>query len=310
MNPASSSPPTSPPAPRSGTLGRIGTFHRDARIFLVTTLVGGAELSLYWIDFNLYLASLGLSTATIGLVATVASTAGAIAAFPASALSDRVGRRAVMAGGVLLAIAALIGLLLFDALPGTAGDQAADLLQRLPHFHGEEVGAHQPVDRLAGEKVGREGAQQGFREQVAVDDAHRTLPGIQHRQGVEVGLGEGRVLTAPGLRAFRSRSALHLHHGRAPLEPDDGRSPLHAPRSPSAVTPGSHGHLQHEAVQVMTQVVPEREVAERVRDQLPGPSPGDLAQGERLGAVRMVSDEHVPALEQLVGSPHLPRAWG
>jgi MFS family permease len=103
--------------PRGGVIARVGSFHRDARIFLVTTLVGGAALSLYWIDFNLYLASLDLSTATIGLVATVASTAGAIAAFPASALSDRIGRRAVMGGGVLLAIAALVGLVLFDAVP-------------------------------------------------------------------------------------------------------------------------------------------------------------------------------------------------
>jgi MFS family permease len=96
---------------------RIGRFHRDARVFLVTTLVSGAALSLYWIDFNLYLASLGYSTATIGLVATVASTAGAITAFPASAASDRVGRRAVMAGGIAVALLALTGLLLFDALP-------------------------------------------------------------------------------------------------------------------------------------------------------------------------------------------------
>ncbi len=54
----------------------IGRFHRDARLFLVTSFVAGAALSLYWIDFNLYLASLGLSTATIGLVSTLASVAG------------------------------------------------------------------------------------------------------------------------------------------------------------------------------------------------------------------------------------------
>jgi hypothetical protein len=48
----------------SGRLGPLvhgawGRFHRDARIILVTTLVAGAAMSLYWIDFNLYLASLG-----------------------------------------------------------------------------------------------------------------------------------------------------------------------------------------------------------------------------------------------------------
>lgn len=97
-------------------LQRFRRFHRDARLFMVTTLAVGAALSLYWIDFNLYLAALGHSPATIGLVATLGSTAGALAAFPASAASDRVGRRAVMAAGVVLAIVALIGLLLVDAL--------------------------------------------------------------------------------------------------------------------------------------------------------------------------------------------------
>ena len=98
-------------------LTRFRRFHRDARLLLATTLVTGAALSLYWIDFNLYLASLGHSTATIGLVATIASMAGALVAFPASAASDRLGRRAIMAGGITVAILAIGGLLLFEALP-------------------------------------------------------------------------------------------------------------------------------------------------------------------------------------------------
>ncbi|HEU5325762.1 MAG TPA: MFS transporter [Candidatus Limnocylindria bacterium] len=110
-----------PPAPRRRwgvpDLVRIGRFQRDARVFLVSTLVLGAALSLYWIDFNLYLRSLGFSTATVGLVATISSTAGAVTALPASALSDRIGRRAVMAGGVIVGVLALIGLLSVEALP-------------------------------------------------------------------------------------------------------------------------------------------------------------------------------------------------
>jgi MFS family permease len=97
-------------------LSGLRGFHRDARLFLVTSVVFGGALSLYWIDFNLYLASLGFSPATIGVVATAGSTAGALAAFPASALSDRVGRRAVMAGGLALATVAVIGLLLVTEL--------------------------------------------------------------------------------------------------------------------------------------------------------------------------------------------------
>lgn len=96
----------------------LGRFHRDARWFLLTSLIAGAALSLYWIDFNLYLASLGLSTSTIGLIATISSTAGAIVAFPASALSDRLGRRAVIAAGIAIGPVALLGLIVStDPLP-------------------------------------------------------------------------------------------------------------------------------------------------------------------------------------------------
>ena len=92
----------------------LGRFHRDARLFLVTTFVAGAALSLYWIDFNLYLASLGLSTPTIGVISTVAALAGALVAFPASAASDRYGRRAIVAAGIAVGLVALIGLLLTE----------------------------------------------------------------------------------------------------------------------------------------------------------------------------------------------------
>ena len=91
-------------------------YRRDARVFLVTSLVSGAALSLYWIDFNLYLASLGFSTAEIGIVSTISSVAGAIVAFPASAASDRFGRRAIIAAGIVVGIVALGGLLLTESL--------------------------------------------------------------------------------------------------------------------------------------------------------------------------------------------------
>jgi MFS family permease len=70
-------------------------FERDARIFLLTTLVYGVALSLWWVDFNLYLVALGLDPAFIGVAATASSAAGVVFAFPASILSDRIGRRLV-----------------------------------------------------------------------------------------------------------------------------------------------------------------------------------------------------------------------
>ncbi len=84
-----------------------GRYHRDARLILVTSLVAGAAISLWWIDFNLYLVATGLSTAEIGVVGTLGSLAGAIIAFPASAASDRIGRRAVFAAALAAGLVAL-----------------------------------------------------------------------------------------------------------------------------------------------------------------------------------------------------------
>ncbi len=95
-----------------GYLRSFTGFSRDARLFLLTTIVFGAALSLYWIDFNLYLESIGLGWA-IGWLMAVSQLAGFLMALPASAISDRIGRRKVMAAGM-----ALVAVALFAFLPG------------------------------------------------------------------------------------------------------------------------------------------------------------------------------------------------
>jgi MFS family permease len=90
-------------------------FEPDARGFLVVTAALGGATSLWWIDFNLYLAALGFSRAFIGLSATAAGIASTLVAYPASALSDRIGRRLVMLGCLALGVAALAGLLATSA---------------------------------------------------------------------------------------------------------------------------------------------------------------------------------------------------
>ncbi|HEY4753624.1 MAG TPA: hypothetical protein VIH37_10075, partial [Candidatus Limnocylindrales bacterium] len=66
---------TSAGAPGSLRWRAWGRYHHDARLILVTSLVAGAAISLWWIDFNLYLEAVGLTPATIGVVATLASLA-------------------------------------------------------------------------------------------------------------------------------------------------------------------------------------------------------------------------------------------
>jgi MFS family permease len=58
-----------------------------------------------------------LEPATIGLIATAGSASSALAAIPASILSDRLGRRLVMMLGAALSSAALLGLIVFSDLP-------------------------------------------------------------------------------------------------------------------------------------------------------------------------------------------------
>ena len=71
-------------------------FGRDARLFLLTTLVFGAAIGLYWIDFNLYLEAIGIDRTTISWLMAASQLAGVVVALPASALSNRIGRRSVM----------------------------------------------------------------------------------------------------------------------------------------------------------------------------------------------------------------------
>ncbi|HEY7599198.1 MAG TPA: MFS transporter [Candidatus Limnocylindrales bacterium] len=92
-------------------------FERDARVFLVTTVLSGGAVSLFWINFNLYLAALGLPPATIGLIATTGALSSALAALPASILSDRLGRRLAMVLGAALSASALGGLMVASDVP-------------------------------------------------------------------------------------------------------------------------------------------------------------------------------------------------
>ncbi len=101
-------------------LGTFTGFEPEARLFLVTALLAGGAISIYWIDFNLYLAALGMSPATIGLVATVGSLSSALIAFPASWLSDRIGRRLVLITGLAFMTLAFGGFVLVSSPLGIA----------------------------------------------------------------------------------------------------------------------------------------------------------------------------------------------
>jgi MFS family permease len=92
-------------------------FERDARVFLLATAVYGIALSLWWVDFYLYVLSLGFDAAFVGLVGAAISAAGVVVAFPASLLSNRIGRRRVMTAATAIASLAMLLLLLVPTAP-------------------------------------------------------------------------------------------------------------------------------------------------------------------------------------------------
>jgi MFS family permease len=100
-------------AARGGRIRRIVAgytgFSREARLLLLTTFVAGGAISLYWIDFNLYLRALGFDDPSIGLVSTVGQLTAALISFPAAALSDRLGRRWVLVVGLVAMTVATVG---------------------------------------------------------------------------------------------------------------------------------------------------------------------------------------------------------
>jgi MFS family permease len=81
---------------------REARFGRDARLFLLSTLIDGIGFSGSQLFFNFYILSLGHSREFLGLVNTIPSLTGLVLGLPLGALSDRIGHRRAMLLGLAL----------------------------------------------------------------------------------------------------------------------------------------------------------------------------------------------------------------
>ncbi len=93
--------------PRTGSLWsrlslREAHFGRDARLFLLSTLIDGIGFSGSQLFFNFYILSLGHSREFLGLLNTIPFFAGLVLGLPLGALSDRIGHRRAMLLGLSL----------------------------------------------------------------------------------------------------------------------------------------------------------------------------------------------------------------
>ena len=91
----------------------LDQFSRDARLFLLATVIGGITFTGFQLFFNIYLRSRGFDLDFIGVLNAIPSGAALLAGVPMGMLSDRIGpRRAMLAG---LGIATLAGSALVTA---------------------------------------------------------------------------------------------------------------------------------------------------------------------------------------------------
>src|SRR3972149_18482 len=80
----------------------FGQFRRNARFFLLSTLIGGITFSGFQLFFNIFLRSRGYDLGFIGLLNSIPSGAALLVGVPMGILSDRIGRRRAMLLGLSL----------------------------------------------------------------------------------------------------------------------------------------------------------------------------------------------------------------
>ncbi len=94
---------------------QFGRFQRNARLYLINTVLSGVTLGIILVLYNLYLVSLGYGTDFIGLVFFVTTVGAAIAIFPAGICVDRYSNKAILIWSSLLIGVAGAGQMLFRA---------------------------------------------------------------------------------------------------------------------------------------------------------------------------------------------------
>ena len=81
-------------------LARLGRFNRNAKLFLLSTILNGLGISLLVLLYNLYILSLGFRQDMIGLVTLVACLAAVIASLPMGWVANRLGYKSALILGL------------------------------------------------------------------------------------------------------------------------------------------------------------------------------------------------------------------
>jgi MFS family permease len=93
-------------------LRRIRAFSRNARFYLLSTIITGLSYSIYWLIFNLYIDSSGYPRSFLGELQSMPHLIAIFAGVPAGVLTDRIGRKRAMLLAVVGQTAAMLGVVM------------------------------------------------------------------------------------------------------------------------------------------------------------------------------------------------------
>ena len=91
----------------------IRGFNRDARLFLLTTIINGIIYSGWQLFFNFFILQSGFDRGFLGIVNSLPSFAGLVFGIPIGRLSDRMGRKPAFFVGIIFSSLSFLGQVTF-----------------------------------------------------------------------------------------------------------------------------------------------------------------------------------------------------
>lgn len=92
---------------------KLRLFRRNARLYLLVTIVSGLAYGVFRLLFNFYVLSLGYDEAILGQLLTISSFVSLLSALPAGYASDRLGRKAALFVASLATSLAVLGMVIW-----------------------------------------------------------------------------------------------------------------------------------------------------------------------------------------------------
>ncbi len=98
--------------------GKVRLFRRNARLYLLVTIINGLAYGVFRLLFNFYVLSLGYDEALLGQLLTASSLVSLLSALPAGYVSDRLGRKPALFLSSLITSLAVVGMIAWPVAIG------------------------------------------------------------------------------------------------------------------------------------------------------------------------------------------------